>query len=115
MKEQQSRSSEVERRKEPTDKQIVNKIVEGIQNKKGHRIVIVDLKKLSDAPCQYFVIAEGNSSTQIAAIADEVEDFVRKELGIKPFAIDIFQREPRAFYDIENLWEDGKITEIPEA
>ena len=133
MKEQQSRSSEVERRKEPTDKQIVNKIVEGIQNKKGHRIVIVDLKKLSDAPCQYFVIAEGNSSTQIAAIADEVEDFVRKELGIKPFAIDgvdnaewvamdygqiivhIFQREPRAFYDIENLWEDGKITKIPEA
>ena len=39
-KEQQSRSSEEERRKEPTDKQIVNKIVEGIQNKKGHRIVV---------------------------------------------------------------------------
>lgn len=115
---------------EVTNEQIVAEIVEGIQNRKGHKIVTVNLEKLSEAPCQWFVIAEGNSSTQVCAIADEVEDFVRKEIRVKPFAVDglenaewvamdygqiivhIFQREPRAFYDIEHLWEDGKLTEI---
>jgi len=118
--------------KEPTTKKIVDTIVEGIRNKKGHRIVIVDLRKLEEAPCEYFVIAEGNSNTQVAAIVDEVEDYVRKTLGVKPLLIDgvdnaewvamdygqifvhIFQREPRAFYDIEHLWEDGKVKELPE-
>lgn len=117
---------------EPTNREIVDKIVEGIQNRKGHRIVTVDLTALPEAPCQYFVIAEGNSSTQVCGITDEVEDFVRKELSVKPIAIDgvdnaewvamdygqiivhIFQREPRAFYDIEHLWEDGILTEIPD-
>lgn len=117
---------------ELTNKQIVDKIVEGIQNRKGHKIVTVNLEKLAEAPCQWFVIAEGHSSTQVASITDEVEDFVRKELRVKPYAIDgldnaewvamdygqiivhIFQREPRAFYDIEHLWEDGIVEELPD-
>lgn len=118
--------------REVSTKKLVETIVEGIQNKKGHRIVTVDLTKLKEAPCRYFVIAEGNSNTQVAAIADEVEDFVREQVHEKPLSVagienaewvamdygqvfvHIFQREPRAFYDIEHLWEDGKITEIPE-
>lgn len=117
-------------KKEVSTKKLVEKIVEGIQNKKGQRIVTIDLTKLEVAPCSYFVIAEGTSNTQVAAITDEVEDFVREETGEKPLSISgqenaewiamdyglvfvhIFQREPRAFYDIEHLWEDGKITEI---
>lgn len=117
---------------EASNEQIVNAIVEGIQNRKGHKIVTVDLTALPEAPCSYFVIAEGHSSTQVCAIADEVEDFVRKSLRVKPFVVDgvenaewiamdygqiivhIFQREPRAFYDIEHLWEDGKLKEIPD-
>lgn len=115
---------------EPTNAQIVDAIVEGIQNRKGHKIVIVNLTKLPEAPCSFFVICEGHSSTQVCAIADEVEDHVRKSLKVKPFVVDglenaewvamdygqiivhVFQREPRAFYDIENLWEDGVVTEI---
>jgi len=117
---------------EVSNQQIVDKIVEGIQNRKGHRIITVNLEALPEAPCTHFVIAEGNSSTQVCAIADEVEDFVRTELRVKPFAVDgkenaewvamdygqiivhIFQREPRAFYDIEHLWEDGVLNEIPD-
>ena len=120
-------------RKKLTRPVIVDTIVEGIQNKKGHKTVIVDLRRLTEAPCEFFVIAEGNSNTQVAAIVDEVEDFVRKQTREKPMAIDgmdnaewvamdygtvivhIFQREPRAFYDIEHLWEDAEITEIEEA
>ncbi len=105
---------------------LVQKIVEGIENKKGHRIVVMDMRQLAVAPCQFFVIAEGTSNTQVAAIADEVEDFVRKETREKPAAmvglevaewvaldygdamVHIFQREAREFYDIEHLWEDAE-------
>ncbi|MBQ7449704.1 MAG: ribosome silencing factor [Paludibacteraceae bacterium] len=109
-----------------------DKIVEAIQNKKGHRIVVMDMRKLSPKPCDWFVVAEGGSNTQVTAIADEVEDFVRTETKEKPIAIigrdnaewialdygetmvHIFQREAREFYALEQLWGDAKITEVPE-
>lgn len=50
--------------KEVSTKKLLDTIVEGIQNRKGHHIVIVDLRRLKDAPVDYFVIAEGNSNTQ---------------------------------------------------
>ncbi len=111
---------------------VVEKIIEGIQNRKGHHIVVMDMRQLEVAPCHFFVLAEGTSNTQVAAIADEVEDFVRKETREKPIAVvgqenaewiamdyadtmvHIFQREAREFYDIEHLWADAIITEIPD-
>ena len=111
---------------------LVDKIVEAIENKKGQRIVTIDMRKLSPKPCDWFVIAEGGSNIQVNAIADEVEDFVRTETKEKPIAVagrdncewialdygdvmvHIFQRAAREFYDIEQLWADGKITEIHE-
>ncbi len=111
---------------------LIQKIVEGIENRKGHRIVVMDMRKLTPSPCAFFVIAEGTSNTQVCAIADEVEDFVRKETREKPIhvvgqevaewiamdygdaMVHVFQREAREFYDIEHLWEDAEITEIPE-
>ena len=116
--------------KEVSTKKLVETIVEGIQNRKGQRIVTVDLRKLKDAPTEYFIIAEGGSNVQVVAIADEVDSFVRTKTHVHPLAIDgrdnaewiamdygtifvhIMQREPRAYYDIEHLWADGKITEI---
>lgn len=107
-------------------------IVEGIRNKKGRKIVLVDMGELESAPCRYFVIAEGTSNTQVAAIADEVEDYVRKSVGDKPIAIvgqdnaewvaidyvdvivHIFQPQIREFYDIEHLWGDARITMFPD-
>ena len=115
--------------KDISTKQLVETIVEGIRNRKGQRIVSIDLRKIAEAPVECMVIAEGNSSTQVAAIADEVERYVRTETRVHPFAVDgkenaewvamdygtvfvhIMQREPRAFYDIENLWNDGKRTD----
>lgn len=120
-------------KKEVSTKKLVETIVEGIQNRKGQRIVTVDLRKLPIAPAEYFIIAEGGSNTQVAAIADEVDSFVRTQTHVHPLFVDgrdnaewivldygnifvhIMQREPRAYYDIEHLWADGKITEIPEA
>ena len=51
---------------------IVEKIVEGIQEKKGKNIVVVDLNKLNDAPCSYFVICQGDSNTQVNAIGTSI-------------------------------------------
>ncbi len=116
--------------KEISTKKLVDTIIEGIQNKKGQRIVAIDLRKVKDAPVEYMVVAEGGSNTQVCAIADEVDDFVRTNTHVHPLAVagrenaewiamdygqvfvHIMQREPRAFYDIENLWSDGKTTEI---
>jgi len=110
---------------------LVKKIVEGIQEKKGKRITIVNMTKL-EAVCRYFVICEGTSQTQILAIADSVKDFVNKNASLKPFAIDglnnalwvamdygdvmvhVFESQTREFYNLEHLWNDAKLTDIPD-
>lgn len=116
--------------KEISNKKLIETIVEGIRNRKGARIVTIDLRKIKEAPVEYMVIAEGNSNIQVGAIADEVDDFVRTTTHVHPLAVagrenaewvaldygsvfvHIMQREPRAYYDIEHLWADGKITQL---
>lgn len=111
---------------------LVKKITEGIQEKKGKNIVIADLTAIDDTICNYFIICQGNSPSQVSVIADFVEEFVRKETKDKPSAIDgqknaqwvamdysdvlvhIFLPETRVFYNLENLWADAKLTYIPD-
>jgi ribosome-associated protein len=113
------------------DKLLISCIVEGMQEKKAKNIAVVDMTAL-DAPCRFFVICEGTSSTQVTSIADTMRDFVQKNIRQKPFAYDgyenaqwiamdygtaivhIFQRQTRQFYDIEHLWNDAKIDYIPD-
>lgn len=113
-----------------TDDNLVRTIVKGIQEKKGKKIVIVNLTKFNSAACSYFVICEGDSNTHVAAIADSIKEYVREHAQTKPVAVDgldnalwvamdyltiivhVFQREPRNFYDIEHLWADAAIEEI---
>lgn len=112
-------------------KALVKTIVEGLQEKKGKNIVTVDLTRLSGAICEYMVICEGNTPTQVSALSDSVWDFARRDAGEKPLSIDgmqgaqwigmdygtvlvhIFLPEQRAFYNLENLWADSKVTRIP--
>ena len=113
-------------------KELLGKIVEGIQEKKGEKIVIVDMSQLENYVCRYFVICQGKSNTHVAAIADSIRDYVREKLRIKPIASDgyinaqwiamdysdiivhVFQPEFREFYRLESLWEDAIITNIPD-
>lgn len=106
---------------------LVEKVVEGIQEKKGKRIAVVDLTSLENAVCSYFVVCEGDSTTHVNAVADSVIDYVREQIDDKPInkdgfknsewiAVDygslivhVFQREPREFYKIESLWADADI------
>ena len=118
--------------KEITTKKLLDTIIEGVRNRKGQRIVNIDLRKIKEAPVEMMLICEGQSNTQVSAIADEIDDFVRTKTHVHPLSVagqenaewiamdygtifvHVMQREPRAFYDIEHLWADGKITELPE-
>ena len=98
---------------------LVEAVVKGLQEKKGKNIAIVDLRQIEGAICQYMVIAEGNSPSQVAALCDSVWDFAKKEAGEKTISIDGEQRaewigmEKRKFYNLDTLWEDAPKKEIP--
>jgi len=114
------------------NKKLVDAIINGIQEKKGKNIVVVDLNEINDTITKYLVICEGNTPTQVSAIQDSIREFARKEGGQKPVSVDgtrnciwvamdyvdviahVFVPDARDFYDIENLWEDAPITEIPD-
>lgn len=113
-------------------KVLVQKIVEGIQEKKGYKIVVADLTKIGDTICKYLVICQGNSTSHVSAITDEVREYVRKNMDTKPIAIDglsncewvamdysdvmvhIFLPDIRGYYNLEHLWADAKLTTIPD-
>lgn len=120
------------KKKSVENEEIVKNIIEGIQEKKGKKIVVVDFHKLPESPCSYFVICQGDSNTQVNALAISVKDYVNENIKVKPYATDgfencqwiamdygqiivhIFQREFREFYDLEHLWEDAELKQIPD-
>ena len=69
-------------------KKLIQQITEGIQDKKGKKIVIADLTKIDDTICNYFVICQGNSPSQVTAIVESIRDFTRKGDNTKPFDVD---------------------------
>lgn len=113
-------------------KELIKNVIEGIQDKKGKNIVVADLTHIDDTVCNYFVICQGNSPSQISAIVESVKDATRVNCGIKPFGIDglrnaqwvamdygdvlvhAFLPEVRDFYNLEHLWADAKLTSVPD-
>ncbi len=105
-------------------------IIEGIENVKGDNITILDLRAIDNTACDYFVICDGNSNTQVNAISGSIQRTVSKELKDKPWHVEgseqstwilmdyinivvhIFQKETREFYNIEDLWGDAKIIQV---
>ncbi len=113
-----------------SSEQLAQAVVEGIQEKKGKNITILDLRDVDGSVCDFFVICDGDSNTQVDAIGDSVEDYVRKKLNDKPYHIEgkqnaewilvdyvnvvvhVFQRPVREFYNLEGLWADAKRSDI---
>lgn len=109
--------------------QLNHQIIEGIRDKKGKNIVLLDLRRLGDAPADFFIICEGDSSTHIKAISDSVYKKVKEEMHTTPSHIEgssnarwvlmdyfntivhVFYPETREFYEIEQLWSDADTTE----
>ncbi len=113
-------------------KTLLKTIINGLQEKKGRNITTVDMTKIQGAICDYMVICEGNSPTQVSSLSDSVWDFVVRDAKEKPLSIDgnqsavwigmdygtilvhIFMPEQRNFYNLEHLWADAKLTSIPD-
>ncbi len=111
---------------------LVKAIIEGIQEKKGRNITVVDLRRIITAPSQFFVICEGGSPQQVQALTRSVGEFALKQASDKAsnvigtqeaqwvamdfgtVMVHIFLPELREFYDLENLWEDADITDVPD-
>jgi ribosome-associated protein len=98
-------------------------------DKKAVDVVVLDLRKAGGFT-DHFVIASGANPRQINAIADSIEDTLRKELGERPalaegaetsewilldyfnFVVHVFSRECRAFYGLERLWGSAERREF---
>ena len=64
---------------------LIQTIIEGIQEKKGKQIITADLSEIESSSAQYFIICQGGSPAQVAAIADSVRETTLQKIGVKPF------------------------------
>ena len=111
---------------------LVETIKKGIQEKKGQRIVVADLQGIDGAIARYFVICQGNSPAQVEAITESIGEMARKEMDEKParvaglenaqwvamdygdVLVHVFLPDVRSYYDLEHLWEDAELTQVPD-
>jgi ribosome-associated protein len=59
---------------------LLTNIIKGIEEVKGNDIDILDLRAIDNSACDYFIICNGNSNTQVSAIVNSVQKTVSKEL-----------------------------------
>lgn len=111
------------------EQRLIEVIAEAIQDKKGKGVVSLDLSGMDGAICSHFVVCNADSTTQVCAIADSIEEVVYLKLGENPWRVEgkqtglwvamdyidvvvhIFQTELRDYYRLEDLWADAPMVE----
>ncbi|WP_456436985.1 ribosome silencing factor [Psychroserpens sp.] len=117
-------------KKNTSPDELITTVIAGIEDVKGKEITILDLREIENTVCDYFIICEGTSNTQVNAIVNSIQKKVSKELKDNPWHIEgadnaewvlmdyvnvvvhVFQKHIRSYYDIESLWGDAKTTVI---
>ena len=110
--------------------ELITNIINSIEEVKGEEVILIDMKKIDNSPCDYFIICDGSSNTQVNAIVSKIKKNVSKLLSEKPLNIEglenckwvlidyinivvhVFQKEIRKYYNIESLWGDAKHTKF---
>lgn len=123
------RNKQLKETSNPNDlsKRITDVVVHGMQEKKGKEIVSLDLRNISSSVSDFFVVCHADSSNQVKAIADSVEDEIFKAFGEDPWhkegfqnsewilldyvsvVVHIFRTEKRDHYGFEDLWGDADV------
>jgi ribosome-associated protein len=104
---------------------IFKTIIQAVQEKKAHNSISLDLRKIPEAVADFFIVCEGGSTTQVRAIADSVEEEVRKYCDELPYkhegrtsmqwvlidfvnvVVHVMLPESRRFYKLEDMWSDA--------
>ena len=111
-------------------KQLMEHIVKFADDKKAKNITVLEIGELTTLT-DYFVICEGGASTQVKAIADEIEEKLSDQgifaHGIEGFSsadwilmdygdvvAHVFTEQSREFFNIENLWSDANVIDVNE-
>jgi ribosome-associated protein len=99
-------------------------------DKKAMDIRVLDLRPVASF-AEFFLIAGGSNQRQVQAIADEITEQLKKQLGVRAIRVEgysaaewvlldfgdlivhIFDKDAREFYDLERLWRDAQKVELP--
>lgn len=100
-------------------------------DKKAFDMVALDLRSIASFT-EFFIIASGSNQRQVQAIADEINEQLKKQLTVRPvriegynsaewvlldygdFVVHLFNGESREFYDLARLWRDARKVELPD-
>jgi ribosome-associated protein len=109
---------------------LILEILSGIEDVKGEKINLLDLRGIDNSFCEYFIICNGTSNTHVTAIVNSINRMVSKSIKEKPYhteglnnsewvlidfvnvVVHVFQKQYREFYKLEELWGDAKQTKI---
>jgi ribosome-associated protein len=99
--------------------------IQAILEKKGEKVVSLDLRKIPEAVSDFFIICEATTSTQIKGIADNIEYRIKEVCGEVPYkhegqqalqwvlidyvniVVHIMTPDNRNFYALEDMWSDA--------
>ncbi len=108
---------------------IIKAIIQAIQEKKGEKIISLDLRKIQEAVADFFIVCEAGSTTQVRAIADFIETEVKEQCSEIPYrhegrqvlqwviidyinvVVHIMLPDSRRFYKLEEMWSDAVVEE----
>jgi ribosome-associated protein len=107
-------------------------VIDAMAERKAADITVLDLRSADGGVADFFVLATGASDRQIRAVARAVEEHVEETLGEAPWRTEgkehlqwvvldyvnvvahVFSRKKREYYDLERLWGDADIEEVPD-
>jgi len=115
-----------------TSPEMVKLIIEGIQERKGKKITHIDLSDIETSAASNFIICEGASTMHVSAVADSVREYLFEKARVKPYNYDgyansqwividygnilvhVFLPSERQRYNLEELWSDAPVENIPD-